>query len=173
MTVNYKFGYTIKRGVIMKKTNALRHLDADGIAYETFEYDGDVEVDGVKIAELNHLPVDAVFKTLVAEGKDKAHFVFVIPVADELDLKKAAKVCGEKKMEMLHVKDLLPLTGYVRGGCSPVGMKKLFPTYIHESAILYDAIYVSAGKKGLQMRVDPEELCRLIKGEFADLTKEG
>ena len=106
----------------MKKTNALRHLDADGIAYETFEYDGDVEVDGVKIAELNHLPVDAVFKTLVAEGKDKAHFVFVIPVADELDLKKAAKVCGEKKMEMLHVKDLLPLTGYVRGGCSPVGM---------------------------------------------------
>ena len=157
----------------MKKTNALRHLDADGIAYETFEYDGDVEVDGVKIAELNHLPVDAVFKTLGAEGKDKAHFVFVIPVAEELDLKKAAKVCGEKKMEMLHVKDLLPLTGYVRGGCSPVGMKKLFPTYIHESAILYDAIYVSAGKKGLQMRVDPEELCRLIKGEFADLTKEG
>lgn len=173
MTVNYKFGYTIKRGVIMKKTNALRHLDADGIAYETFEYDGDVEVDGVKIAELNHLPVEAVFKTLVAEGKDKAHFVFVIPVADELDLKKAAKVCGEKKMEMLHVKDLLPLTGYVRGGCSPVGMKKLFPTYIHESAILHDAIYVSAGKKGLQMRVDPEDLRRLIKGEFADLTKEG
>lgn len=157
----------------MKKTNALRHLDADGIAYETFEYDGDVEVDGVKIAELNHLPVEAVFKTLVAEGKDKAHFVFVIPVADELDLKKAAKVCDEKKMEMLHVKDLLPLTGYVRGGCSPVGMKKLFPTYIHESAILYDAIYVSAGKKGLQMRVDPEDLRRLIKGEFADLTKEG
>ena len=157
----------------MKKTNALRHLDADGIAYETFEYDGDVEVDGVKIAELNHLPVDAVFKTLVAEGKDKAHFVFDIPVPDELDLKKAAKDCGEKKLDMRHGKDLLPLTGYVRGGCSPVGMKKLFPTYIHESAILYDAIYVSAGKKGLQMRVDPEELCRLIKGEFADLTKEG
>lgn len=157
----------------MKKTNALRHLDAEGIPYETFEYDADAEVDGVKIAELNHLPVEAVFKTLITEGKDKEHFVFVIPVAEELDLKKAAKVCGEKKIEMLHVKDLLPLTGYVRGGCSPVGMKKLFPTYIHETAILYDTIYVSAGKKGLQMRVDPEELARLIDGEFADITKEG
>lgn len=157
----------------MKKTNALRHLDAEGIDYETFEYDENAEVDGVKIAELNHLPVEAVFKTLITEGKDKEHFVFVIPVAEELDLKKAAKVCGEKKIEMLHVKDLLPLTGYVRGGCSPVGMKKLFPTYIHETAILYDAIYVSAGKKGLQMRVDPEELARLIDGDFADITKEG
>lgn len=157
----------------MKKTNALRHLDAEGIAYETFEYDQDAEVDGVKIAELNHLPVEAVFKTLITEGKDKEHFVFVIPVAEELDLKKAAKVCGEKKIEMLHVKDLLPLTGYVRGGCSPVGMKKLFPTYIHETAILYDAIYVSAGKKGMQMRVNPEELGRLIDATFEDITKEG
>lgn len=157
----------------MKKTNALRHLDAVGIPYETFEYDADAEVDGVKIAELNHLPVEAVFKTLITEGKDKEHFVFVIPVAEELDLKKAAKVCGEKKIEMLRVKDLLPLTGYVRGGCSPVGMKKLFPTYIHETAILYDAIYVSAGKKGLQMRVNPEELGRLTRAEFADITKEG
>ncbi|MEJ8786133.1 Cys-tRNA(Pro) deacylase [Peptoniphilus sp. EMRHCC_23] len=157
----------------MKKTNALRHLDAEGIPYETFEYDQDAEVDGVKIAELNHLPVEAVFKTLITEGKDKEHFVFVIPVAEELDLKKAAKVCGEKKIEMLHVKDLLPLTGYVRGGCSPVGMKKLFPTYIHETAILYDAIYVSAGKKGMQMRVNPEELGRLIDATFEDITKEG
>lgn len=157
----------------MKKTNALRHLDAEGIAYETFEYDQDAEVDGVRIAELNHLPVEAVFKTLITEGKDKEHFVFVIPVAEELDLKKAAKVCGEKKIEMLHVKDLLPLTGYVRGGCSPVGMKKLFPTYIHETAILYDAIYVSAGKKGMQMRVNPEELGRLIDATFEDITKEG
>lgn len=157
----------------MKKTNALRHLDAEGIPYETFEYDADAEVDGVKIAELNHLPVEAVFKTLITEGKDKEHFVFVIPVAEELDLKKAAKVCGEKKIEMLHVKDLLPLTGYVRGGCSPVGMKKLFPTYIHETAILYDAIYVSAGKKGLQMRMNPEELGELTRAEFADITKEG
>ena len=157
----------------MKKTNALRNLDAEGIAYETFEYDQDAEVDGVKIAELNHLPVEAVFKTLITEGKDKEHFVFVIPVAEELDLKKAAKVCGEKKIEMLHVKDLLPLTGYVRGGCSPVGMKKLFPTYIHETAILYDAIYVSAGKKGMQMRVNPEELGRLIDATFEDITKEG
>lgn len=157
----------------MKKTNALRHLDAEGIAYETFEYDQDAEVDGVKIAELNHLPVEAVFKTLITEGKDKEHFVFVIPVTEELDLKKAAKVCGEKKIEMLHVKDLLPLTGYVRGGCSPVGMKKLFPTYIHETAILYDAIYVSAGKKGMQMRVNPEELGRLIDAAFEDITKEG
>ena len=157
----------------MKKTNALRHLDAEGIPYETFEYDQDAEVDGVKIAELNHLPVEAVFKTLITEGKDKEHFVFVIPVAEELDLKKAAKVCGEKKIEMLHVKDLLPLTGYVRGGCSPVGMKKLFPTYIHETAILYDAIYVSAGKKGMQMRVNPEELGGLIDATFEDITKEG
>ncbi|MDY6044387.1 MAG: Cys-tRNA(Pro) deacylase [Peptoniphilus sp.] len=157
----------------MKKTNALRLLDNEKIPYEVLEYDGSMEVDGEKIALANDLPVESVFKTLVTEGKDKAHFVFVIPVAEELDLKKAARVTGEKKVDMLHVKDLLNLTGYVRGGCSPVGMKREFPTFIHESARLFDEIYVSAGKKGLQMRVNPEDLARISRASFEDVTKEG
>lgn len=157
----------------MKKTNALRMLDSHSIQYDVVEYDPSVEVDGAKIAKANDLPTDEVFKTLVAEGKDGAHFVFVIPVEKELDLKKAAKVSGEKKMEMLHVKDLLNLTGYVRGGCSPIGMKKEFPTFIHESALNYERIYVSAGKKGLQMHLSPKDLAEVCHGKFLDITKEG
>ncbi|VEJ35806.1 Cys-tRNA(Pro)/Cys-tRNA(Cys) deacylase ybaK [Aedoeadaptatus ivorii] len=157
----------------MKKTNALRLLDLEEISYETLEYDSNAEVDGVQIAALNDLPPQKVFKTLVAEGKDKNYFVFVIPVSEELDLKKAARVTDEKKMEMLPVKKLTALTGYVRGGCSPVGMKKEFPTWIHKSAEAYEEIYVSAGKKGLQMRISPQDLARVAKADFADLTKEG
>lgn len=157
----------------MKKTNALRILDSHSIDYDVVEYDPSVEVDGAKIAKANDLPTDEVFKTLVAEGKDGAHFVFVIPVEDELDLKKAAKVAEEKKMEMVHVKDLLSLTGYIRGGCSPIGMKKKFPTFIHESALNSDRIYVSAGKKGLQMHLSPRDLAEACDGKFLDITKEG
>lgn len=156
----------------MKKTNALRMLDSHSIQYDVVEYDPSVEVDGAKIAKANDLPTDEVFKTLVAEGKDRAHFVFVIPVEKELDLKKAAKVSGEKKMEMLHVKDLLNLTGYVRGGCSPIGMKKHFPTYIHETSREFPYIYVSAGVRGLQIKIAPEDLIRESRAEICRLFEE-
>lgn len=157
----------------MKKTNALRQLDSEDISYEVLEYDDSTEVDGEQIAAENGLPTEMVFKTLVTEGKDKEHFVFVIPVSEVLDLKKAAQIAGEKKIEMVHVKDLLNLTGYVRGGCSPIGMKKPFKTFIHRSALDFEAVYVSAGKKGMQMRVDPRDLARISGARFEDVTKEG
>lgn len=110
-----------------------------------------------------------VFKTLVTQGRSKAYYVFVIPVGDELDLKKAAAACGEKSIAMIKQKELLPLTGYVHGGCSPIGMKKAFPTYIHEMALLYDRMFVSAGKVGYQIELKPEDLEKAVKLSFADL----
>ena len=109
------------------------------------------------------------FKTLVTQGRSRAYYVFVIPVEDELDLKKAASACGEKFVDMIMQKELLPLTGYVHGGCSPVGMRKPFPTYLHETALLYDRIFVSAGKVGYQIELDPEDLAAAVKLTFADL----
>ena len=152
------------------KTNALRLLEAAGIAYNPCEYPtGDGKIDAVSVAEKLGAEPERVFKTLVTESPDREHFVFIIPGNAELDLKKAARAAGKKSIEMLRVKELLPLTGYVHGGCSPVGMKKLFPTWIDESAILYDRIFVSGGRVGLNLEIDPEALAAFLPAEFADL----
>jgi len=153
------------------KTNAVRLLDQQKINYNLIEYTIDNnQVDGVTVANKVGHPVTHVFKTLVATAGSGKFFVFVIPVSEELNLKACAKVAGEKKIEMLHVKDLLSTTGYIRGGCSPVGMKKLFPTFIDESAIGLDYIVVSAGKIGMQIQLNPSDLIGVTYGKFAKLT---
>lgn len=153
------------------KTNALRLLEASGAKVKVYSYDNeDGAIHGTAVAEKIGLPPEMVFKTLVTHSGPNL-YVFVIPVAEELDLKKAAKAAGEKKIEMLPMKDLLKYTGYVRGGCSPVGMKKLYPTFIEESAEIQDTIAVSAGKIGLQMEVAPEELAAMVGGTFCALVK--
>ena len=153
------------------KTNVMRILEQRKIAYTPHTYPhNDSAVDGVTVAAMTGLAVERVFKTLVARGTSKTPYVFVIPVAQELDLKRAAKAVGEKSIAMLHVSELTPLTGYVRGGCSPIGMKKLFRTVIDESALAQPAIVVSAGKIGTQVELSPEALCKLIRGSFAPLT---
>lgn len=147
-----------------EKTNAARLLDAAGIEYELVPYsysEEDLSAESVA-AELNE-PIEQVFKTLVLRGDKTKEFVCVIPGDMEVDLKVAAKISGNKNCEMLHVKDLLPTTGYIRGGCSPIGMKKPFPTFIHESALLYDYIYISAGKRGLQIKINPKALIDFVK----------
>ena len=147
-----------------EKTNAARLLDAAGIEYELVHYsysEEDLSAESVA-AELNE-PIEQVFKTLVLRGDKTKEFVCVIPGDMEVDLKVAAKISGNKNCEMLHVKDLLPTTGYIRGGCSPIGMKKSFPTFIHESALLYDYIYISAGKRGLQIKINPQALIDFVK----------
>ena len=156
----------------MTKTHALRLLETAGIPFEcsTYEVDED-DLSGTHAAELLGIDPDCMFKTLVCHDDKGGHEVFCIPVAEELDLKKCAVAAGVKRVEMIHVKELLPLTGYIRGGCSPVGMKKKFPTYIHETAIVFDEIYVSAGQRGLQMKVNPEQLAAYVEAPFADLTK--
>ena len=156
----------------MTVTNVMRLLKQAGIEYETAEYEVDEsDLSGVHAAQELGIDPDCMFKTLVTKGEKKGIHVFCIPVAEELDLKKCAAAAGEKKIEMIHVKDLLGLTGYIRGGCSPVGMKKKYPTTIDETAILFDKIYVSAGQRGVQVIVDPEALAGLIGAEFADVTK--
>lgn len=155
----------------MVKTNALRLVEAAGIPYDTLEYEVDEnDLSGVHIAEQKGLDPDVVFKTLVARGDKNGINVFCIPVAMELDLKKCAQVSGNKKVEMIHVKELLGLTGYIRGGCSPVGMKKLYPTWIDETATLFDQFYVSAGVRGLQMHLSPTTLAEYIGAKFVDIT---
>ena len=147
-----------------EKTNAARLLDAAGIEYELVPYsysEEDLSAESVA-AELNE-PIEQVFKTLVLRGDKTKDFVCVISGDMEVDLKVAAKISGNKNCEMLHVKDLLPTTGYIRGGCSPIGMKKPFPTFIHESALLYDYIYISAGKRGLQIKINPQALIDFVK----------
>lgn len=147
-----------------EKTNAARLLDAGGIDYELVPYsysEEDLSAESVA-AELNE-PIEQVFKTLVLRGDKTKEFVCVIPGDMEVDLKVAAKISGNKNCEMLHVKDLLPTTGYIRGGCSPIGMKKPFPSFIHESALLYDYIYISAGKRGLQIKINPQALIDFVK----------
>lgn len=155
----------------MTKTNVMRLLDAAKIAYETVEYEVDEsDLSGAHIVAQTGLDKDTVFKTLVFSGDKNGFGVCCIPVCEELDLKKAAKIFGEKKIEMLHVKDLLKTTGYIRGGCSPVGMKKQFKTVIDETALLFDKIYVSGGQRGVTLGVDPQALCAYIGAEFADVT---
>lgn len=144
---------------MIQKTNAARLLDAAGIAYSLVEYAVDEEhLEASHVAAELGEDLDRVFKTLVLRGDKSGPFVCVIPGSLEVDLKVAAKISGNKNCEMLHVKELLPLTGYIRGGCSPIGMKKQFPTFIHESALLYDTIYISAGIRGLQLCLSPRDL---------------
>lgn len=150
------------------KTNAMRILDKNKIFYETINYECDEFIDGLHTAEKTGAPVEQSFKTLVAQGKSKEYYVLVIPIAEEVDLKKAAKVLGEKSIEMIHVKDITKVTGYVRGGCSPLGMKKLYPTIIQESAETFDMIYVSGGRIGFTIKVNPQELARVVNAKFAD-----
>ena len=152
------------------KTNAMRMLDREGIAYRTASYEVDEsDLSGVHAAELLGVPASYLYKTLVTKGERTGYQVFVIPADRELDLKKAAAAAGDKRVEMVAVKELLPLTGYVRGGCSPLGMKKRFPTHFDESAASLPEIYVSAGQRGLQMIVEPHALARAIGGDFKPL----
>ena len=152
-----------------EKTNVMRILERAKIPYEGFEYSPEL-TEGVLIAEVLKEDNRHVFKTLVTESDKKEHFVFVIPVAETLDLKVAAKSVGVKSVSMLKQKDLLPLTGYIHGGCSPVGMKKQFPTFMDESALLLDTVCVSAGKIGYQVELSPDALSEMIPLHFAELT---
>lgn len=154
----------------MTKTNAMRLMEQAGIPIRVMEYAVDEsDLSGLHAAEELGMPPEQIFKTLVARGDKNGICVFCIPVCCELDLKKAAKISGNKKVEMIHVKELLGLTGYIRGGCSPVGMKKQYPTYIEETAIIYDEIGVSAGVRGAQMLTDPEKLIDYCRMTPADL----
>lgn len=156
------------------KTNALRILDREKVSYDVLTYDTqDGKIDGVSVAEKINRDPKIVYKTLVTQGTGKNLYVYVIPVESELDLKKAAKVCGEKKVDMLPVKDIQASTGYIRGGCSPIGMKKVYPTFIDESAATLSTIVVSAGKIGLQMEIHVDRLKELAQAKLADVTKEG
>ena len=150
------------------KTNAMRILDAKKIPYKHYEYDPET-TDGVQVAALLGEPREIVFKTLVTVAPSKINYVFVIPVGESLDLKKAAKTVSEKSIAMIKQKDLLPLTGYIHGGCSPIGMKKQFKTFIHESAKVLDTFCISAGHVGNQIQVSVSEVVNLVRAEFADL----
>jgi Cys-tRNA(Pro)/Cys-tRNA(Cys) deacylase len=155
----------------ISKTNAVRLLDQKNVSYQLFEYEvNDGKIDGVSVAEKIGQPVEKVFKTLVATAGPGKVYVFLVPVEEELNLKTAAKAAGAKKIEMLPVKDLLGLTGYIRGGCSPLGMKKQFPTFIHESAKQLDTVIVSAGKIGMQIHLKPVDLISCTNGVYAGLT---
>ena len=152
------------------KTNAMRILDKNKISYETITYECDEFTDGLHTAEKTGAPVEQSFKTLVAQGKSKEYYVLVIPIAEEVDLKAASRVLGEKSIEMIHVKDITAVTGYVRGGCSPLGMKKKYKTIIQESAEKYSEIYVSGGRIGSTIKVNPVDLARAAGAEFAAFT---
>ena len=148
------------------KTNAMRILDKNKISYKVHTYNvDDGELDGVSVARKCNEDPNKVFKTLVTISNTKEHFVFVIPVEDKLNLKEAAKEVGVKSIEMIPQKDLLPLTGYIHGGCSPVGMKKLFKTFFHELCLNYETIYVSGGKVGIQIEVNPSDLLKICNAK--------
>lgn len=154
----------------ISKTNAARLLDAEGIEYTLVPYEVDEsDLSAVHVAEQLDQPVEQLFKTLVLKGNKTGHFVAIIPGDEELDLKKAAKVSGNKSCEMIAMKDLLNVTGYIRGACSPIGMKKHFPSYIHESCNDHDIIFVSAGKRGLQIQIAPNDLIKAGKLEVDSL----
>ncbi|MGO3752219.1 MAG: Cys-tRNA(Pro) deacylase [Peptoniphilaceae bacterium] len=155
----------------MKKTNAMRILDRENINYDILEYNPDQAISGKEVAFYLDEDESQVFKTLVTKSKNK-NYVFVIPVNKELDLKSAANVSNEKKIEMIAQKELFPLTGYIHGGCSPIGMKRLFETYIDISAEDLTHIYVSGGKLGMQIKIDPKDLSKLVNAKFAELGKE-
>ena len=151
------------------KTNAVRILERNKVPYELITYECDEFIDGLHTAQASGAPVEQSYKTLVMQGKSKKYYVFVIPIAEEVDLKAAARAVDEKSVEMIHVKDLTAIAGYVRGGCSPLGMKKSFPTVIDATAEQYDEIYVSGGRIGTSIRLNPQDLARVTNAEFADI----
>ena len=151
------------------KTNAMRFLDKNKIEYTVQTYECEEFIDGIHTAEKLGQPLEETFKTLVAHGKSGNYYCFLLPVALELDLKKAAKSVGEKSVELLHVKDITKVTGYVRGGCTPIGMKKQFMTVIHNSAEALPLFYISGGRLGTQIRLSPAELVKAIRGKFEDI----
>lgn len=151
------------------KTNAMRFLEKNKISYEMQTYECEEFIDGITCANALGQPLEETFKTLVAHGKSGSYYCFLIPVAEELDLKKAAKSVGEKSVELIHVKDITKITGYVRGGCTPIGMKKQFMTVIHNTAETLPLFYISGGRIGTQMHLSPTELVRVINGRFEDI----
>lgn len=151
------------------KTNAMRILDRNKINYETITYECDEFIDGLRTAEKTGASVEQSFKTLVAKGKSGAYYVFVIPIAEEVHLKTAAKAVGEKSVELIPVKELTKITGYIRGGCSPIGMKKQFQTVIHNSAAAFDQIYVSGGRLGSTIKLNPGDLAGTIGAVFDNI----
>ena len=153
------------------KTNVMRILDAQKIPYMSHAYQPDATMSGAEIAALLNEDAEKVFKTLVTQGKSSQYYVFVIPVKEELDLKKAAKAAKEKAVGMIKQKDLLPLIGYIHGGCSPIGMKKQFPAFLHETAVQYGTIFVSAGKVGFQIELPPQDLAKIAGCHLADLIR--
>ncbi|QQO08351.1 Cys-tRNA(Pro) deacylase [Breznakiella homolactica] len=155
----------------MVKTNAMRLLDSAGISYTAAEYEVDEEdLSGIHAAESSGIPAERMFKTLVLRGASREYSVFCIPVAEELDLKKAARAAGEKKIDLIPMKDLLSVTGYVRGGCSPIAMKKQFPTFIDETAELFDTLAVSGGMRGIQILLSPRDLIAFTAAVTGDFT---
>ncbi|MDE7001857.1 MAG: Cys-tRNA(Pro) deacylase [Lachnospiraceae bacterium] len=151
------------------KTNAMRILDTKKIPYKTYTYECDEFIDAIQIADMLSLPHEKVYKTLVTQGASKNYFVFVIPIAEELDMKKAARSVGEKSVAMLHVKDINAVTGYIRGGCTAIGMKKQYVTRIDQSALNLDKIIVSGGKLGMQLELTPQDLAAASGAAFAEI----
>lgn len=151
------------------KTNAMRILDRKKIPYRTYTYECDEFIDSIQIADMLSLPHEKVYKTLVTQGASKNYFVFVIPIAEELDMKKAARSVGEKSVAMLHVKDINAVTGYIRGGCTAIGMKKQYATRIDQSALNLDKIIVSGGKLGMQLELTPQDLAAASGAAFAEI----
>lgn len=152
------------------KTNAMRMLDVKKVAYESITYECDEFIDGIHCADLTGVSHEQSFKTLVMEGKSGNYYVFVIPIEKEVDRKVAAKAVGEKTVDMIHVKDIQKITGYIRGGCSPIGMKKLFPTVFDSSAENFEEIYISGGRIGLTLKVPVKDLLSVTRGITADIT---
>ena len=167
----------VKRGDMMAKkemkTNAMRILESHKIPFETMTYEFDEFTDGMQTAKILEIAPKLMYKTLVTVGKSQANYVFVIPIAEEIDFKKAAKIVGEKSLEMLPLKDLTKVTGYIRGGCTSIGMKKQFPTVIDESAKLLERMIVSGGKIGMQLKIAPEDLKKATDAQFADVIFRG
>ena len=151
------------------KTNVMRILDRNHVSYEIVQYECDEFIDGLHTAEKTGAPVEQSFKTLVMQGKSGSFYVYVVPIAEEVDLKSAARAVGEKSVEMIHVKEINAVTGYIRGGCTPLGMKKLYPTVIQESAKNFDEIIISGGKIGMQILLNPLDLAKVVNAKFADI----
>ena len=154
------------------KTNAMRILESMHIPFTSYTYECEEFVDAIQIADLLGLPYEKVYKTLVAEGHSREYYVFVIPIAGELDLKKAAKSVGEKSVELIHVKDINKITGYIRGGCTAVGMKKQYVTRIDASAMALPSVIVSGGRLGMQIELTPDDLKKAAKAEYDDIIRE-
>ena len=153
------------------KTNAMRILELKNIPFQSYTYECDEFIDGIHIADMLNLSYEKVYKTLVAQGNSRNYFVFVIPIAEELDLKKAARSVGEKSVALIPVKDINQVTGYIRGGCTSIGMKKQYVTRVAEDAILQDSIIVSGGRLGMQIELTPDDLLQACEGEYADILR--